>query len=496
MRVGILALLQESNTFLRESTTLDRFREDLLLVGEDVRRQMESTHHEVGGFFGGLAEAGFEAVPLVASRAYPLGVVTAEAFDALLALMKQQLEQAGPLAGILVAPHGATVSERYPDADGHWLSCVRQWVGPRCPIIGTLDPHANLSRRMVASTDALIAYRTNPHLDQRQRGLDAARLMVATLRGAIRPTQAAAFPPLAINIECQLTSAPPCLPLYQKADAMLRQQGVLSNSILLGFPYADVAEMGSAVLVVTDNDPSVAQSLSDELAEALWSAREEFVGRLLSIESAMEQVRSLPGPICLLDMGDNVGGGSPGDGTLLAHALEAHPVGEAFVCLHDPGAVHEAEAAGVGSTVRLRVGGKSDDRHGAPLEVLFTIRSLHEGRFEEPQPRHGGIRRFDQGRTALVCDDRGLTVMLTSRRMVPFSLCQLTSCGLDPTAFHVLVAKGVHAPVAAYAPVCRHMLRVNTSGVTTADMTTLPYQHRRRPMFPFERDCVWERPEG
>src|SRR5271166_3764987 len=187
MRVGILALLQESNTFLRESTTLDRFRDDLLLVGEDVRRQLESTHHEVGGFFAGLAEAGIEAVPLVAARAYPLGVVTAAAFDTLLALMKQQLEQAGPLAGILVAPHGATVSERYPDADGHWLRCVRQWVGARCPIIGTLDPHANLSPQMVASSDALIAYRTNPHLDQRQCGLDAARLMAATLRGAVRP---------------------------------------------------------------------------------------------------------------------------------------------------------------------------------------------------------------------------------------------------------------------------------------------------------------------
>ncbi len=292
MRVGILALLQESNTFLREKTTLERFRENLLAVGEEVRRQLEPAHHEVGGFFAGLAEVGIEAVPLFAARALPMGVVTAEAFDALLALMEEQLESAGPLSGILAAPHGATVSERYPDADGHWLSRVRQRVGPRCPIIGTVDPHGNLSPQMVQSTDALIAYRTNPHLDQRQRGIEAARLMAATLRGAVRPTQAAAFPPMAINIECQHTSAPPCLPLYQEADAMLRRPGVVSNSIFLGFPYADVAEMGSSSLVVTDNDAAGAQALADELAEAMWSRREEFVGRLLSIEAAVEQARA------------------------------------------------------------------------------------------------------------------------------------------------------------------------------------------------------------
>ena len=151
-----------------------------------------------------------------------------------------------------------------------------------------------------------------------------------------------------------------------------------------------------------------------------------------------------------------------------------------------------AESAGAGTLVRLSVGGKSDERHGPPLEATFTVRSLHDGRFEDTQVRHGGIRSYDQGRTAIVRTDQGLTIMLTTRRMVPFSLCQLTSCGLDPAAFHVLVAKGVIAPVAAYAPVCRHLLRVNTPGVTTADMITLTYHHRRRPMFPFERDCGWK----
>ena len=112
--------------------------------------------------------------------------------------------------------------------------------------------------------------------------------------------------------------------------------------------------------------------------------------------------------------------------------------------------------------------------------------ALAAGRWEEPQPRHGGFTAFDQGPTASVRTSTGLTVMLTTRRMAPFSLNQLRSCGLTPERFRVLVAKGVHAPVAAYAPVCRHLIRVGTPGVTAADLSGFDYRHRRRPMFPFE----------
>src|SRR4029077_11032459 len=144
------------------------------------------------------------AVPIFAARALPFGIVAADAFDALLARMDVAIDRAGPLDGLLVAPHGAMVAANHPDADGHWLSRLRQRFGKKFPIIGTLDLHANVSPQMTAACDALIAYRTNPHLDQRARGLDAGRLMARPLRGEVKPTMAAAFPPLAINIERQL----------------------------------------------------------------------------------------------------------------------------------------------------------------------------------------------------------------------------------------------------------------------------------------------------
>jgi microcystin degradation protein MlrC len=217
-RVGVIALLQESNTFLSEPTTLDHFRREVLLRGEAVREHFAPTPHEVGGFFAGLERAGLDAVPLFAARAMPFGTVTAEAWSALLDLLSEELQHAGRLDGVLVAPHGATVSAPAPDADGAWLSLVRRHVGPQIPIIGTLDPHANLSPAMVAATDALCAYRTNPHIDQRARGEEAAALMARTLRGEIAPTQAACFPPLSINIERQCTSEPPLSELCARFD--------------------------------------------------------------------------------------------------------------------------------------------------------------------------------------------------------------------------------------------------------------------------------------
>ncbi|MBA2113842.1 hypothetical protein HOV93_09950 [Planctomycetes bacterium FF15] len=192
MGIGLVALLHESNTFAADRTTLENFQPDILVSGPEVLARLASAHHEMGGFIQGLRESGAEPVGVFAARALPSGAITAETFDYLTQQILLQFEQAGPLDGILVAPHGATVAENDPEADGAWLTELRKRVGPEMPIMGTLDPHANLSPAMVAATNALLAYQTNPHVDQQQRGCQAAQLMVRTLRGEITPVQTAA----------------------------------------------------------------------------------------------------------------------------------------------------------------------------------------------------------------------------------------------------------------------------------------------------------------
>lgn len=496
MRIGILGLLHESNTFISQPTKFENFQEDLFAEGTEVIRRLGNSHHEIGGFIQGLQQAAqhqsIELVPLFAARATPSGTIEANTFQHLVQKILSSIERNLPLDGLLVAAHGAAVSQAYPDADGYWLGRVREQLGQGRPIIGTLDPHANLSQAMVSACDALIAYRTNPHLDQKQRGLEAASLLVNTLSGKALPTMAACFPPLVINIERQSTDEPHWRHPFELADQQATQPNVLSNSIFLGFPYADVAEMGAASLVVTNNDAPLAKSLAQELSDYLWDHRTDFLGQLVEVNQALDLCRDQPDErVCLLDMGDNVGGGSAADGTVIAQSLFNQKLGPACVCIFDPAAVGKCIQAGKGSQIPLTVGGRTDGYHGSPLDLEVRVVSFHDGKFSESLPRHGGITEFDQGLSAVVETlDQTLTVLLTSKRMVPFSLQQLVSCGIDPAPFRILVAKGVHAPLAAYRDVCHRFIRVNTPGVTCADLSRLPFRNRRRPLYPLEQDAV------
>jgi len=489
-RIGILGLLHESNTFVGGRTGLDRFHDDLFLRGRDIPGAMEGASHEVGGFLAALSmETDVEIVPLFFARALPSGVLERDAFESLWEEMDSALAAAGPLDGILAAAHGATVAESATDADGEWLGRLRQRVGPDVPVVATIDPHANLSPAMVEVTDALLAYRTNPHLDQQETGRRAARLILRTLRNEVAPVQAAAFPPMAINIQSQATADDPLRSCIEAVSAEATQPGIVEQSLILGFPYADVPEMGSAVLAVADGDPDLAGKVADRMGRVLWEQRAEFEPPFLSVAEGVRRAsHSGRTPVVLLDMGDNVGGGTPGNLTAIARCWIEEGRGRGFVCLHDADAARRATEAGVGSTIPGPVG---ESRHA--LSGLFVVESLADGRFREEENRHGGFRDCDQGRTAILETGCGrLAIMVTERRMAPFSLRQLTAFGVDPGAFRMIVAKGVIAPRAAYAEVALGgFLAVDSPGPSRADMTRMDYRHRRRPLFPFEPDADW-----
>jgi microcystin degradation protein MlrC len=315
--------------------------------------------------------------------------------------------------------------------------------------------------------------------------------MARAMRGEVELRQAACFPPLAINIERQRTAEPHCVSIHQHVERMRAQKGILSVSLVLGFPYADVPEMGSAVIVVCDGRSTEPAPHAEELARCLWQHRQHLVGELIGVEKALDSVQNDRGPVLLLDMGDNVGGGAPGDGTSLARALHARRVRSALVTLCDPEAVVACTGAGRGTRTSLRMGARSAGSATPPLESEVEVLACFEGRFRETQVRHGGWADFDMGPPAIVRTDSQLTIMLTSKRLFPVSVGQWTQFGIEPRDYRVIVAKGVQ-PVAGYESICSRTVRVNTAGVTCADMEALEYAHRRRPLFPFEREFDWK----
>ncbi len=479
-RVALLGIYHETNTFLDTTTSFERFREGYWLAGGDILREYRGAHHEISGIIGVLEQCGdMELVPVFYTSATPAGTIEDDAYRRILDELFSRLEEAFPVDGCIVTPHGAGVVASYPDMDGHWLSLLRERVGPDLPIIGTLDPHANVSPLMASVTNALIPYSTNPHVDQAETGRVAARLMVRKLRGEISPVQHLRQLPLAISIEQQSTLEEPGKGLRAFAAEVEAGHGLLSARVLLGFPYADVEEMGSGFLVAGE-DEARCREAADVLAHHVLGRYRDFNGPKNKLDQLLPSLAGAEGPVLLLDMGDNVGGGAPGNSTYLLRGLEAHATGPVFCCIYDPEAV---TAAG-----RKEPGGSAFEiTFGSPgWTTRVQLLRLADGRFTESSPRHGGFVNFNMGRIAVLKTAAGNTVMLTSKRCEPYSLRQLTAFDLEPADFRFLIAKGVNAPIAAYREACRSMVRVDTPGPTGADMTSFTYARRRRPMFPFE----------
>ena len=423
----------------------------------------------------------------------PGGPLTRDTYETLAGELVEQVRSARGLDGLLLSLHGAMVAEHCPDADGETLERLRKTLGKEFPIVVTLDIHANVSARMVTNATALVIYRTNPHLDQRARGLEAAQLIYRTVKGEVHPVMSAEFPPLVINITKQYTAQEPASSLIRDLTEALKRPKLLSASVAEGYPYADVEEMGMAFVAVADGDASVARDAARWMAQRAWERRQSFVGDALSPAEALRRAADAPkGPVVLMDMGDNVGGGSAADSTILLEEAMHQGIGNMLVILYDPESVKACVQAGVGSTVTLRVGGKTDDKHGRPIPIQGRVRILSDGKFIEDEPRHGGKRFYDQGTTAVVETGEHNTIVLTSLREVPTSLEQVLSLGIKPQRKQIIVAKGVVSPRPAYEPIASEVVLVNTPGSTSADLSTFTYQRRRRPLFPFERDAVYQ----
>jgi microcystin degradation protein MlrC len=489
MRLAALGLAHETNTFSRVPADLEMWH---VLRGDEIREQHATATTTLAGYFAASQRLGFDLVPLIFANTGPIGTITKRAFDTLVGEMMALLKEHGPWDGVLMAQHGAAVSEEYPDADGEIVRRAREVVGPDVPIGVNHDMHANVSQKVIDHSTVTVVYSTNPHLDANERAEECAELIARTIRGEIRPVQALEMPPLVVNIVKQYTGEEPMKRIVEGIPEVLARPGMLSASVAEGYPYADVEEMGMAFLAIHDGDPSAARQAARYLADLAWERRVALQGDVPSVTEALQYADAAPeGPIVLMDVGDNIGGGSSADSTYLLAEAKRLGIRSFLQTLYDPEAVIACEAAGVGTQITLPVGGKTDDLHGSPVTVTGTVRVLFDGQYEDPLPTHGGWRYFDGGTTAVLETTDDHTLVLTSRRTGNTSLEQHYSVGVRPERFKVVVAKGVVSPRPAYSRVAKEIVLVNTPGVTTSDLSFFTYHRRRKPLYPFEPDAAY-----
>ena len=487
MRIAVAGFMHESNTFSEVPTTLQSYRDANLDYGAKLIPRWKDAHHEVGGFLEGAQRYGFEVVPILMAQATPSGPLTEETYETIFGDILKGLREAGRLDGLLLALHGAMVCRAHQDADGETLVRLRRELGPDFPIGVTLDMHANISARAIESPTFTITYRSNPHVYQRYRGVECAEILSRTVRGEVHPVQAMRKPPFILHIAQGYTEEGAMREIIREVERLSAAPGLLSASFTQAFIYADVPQMGPAAVVVSDGDRDLAEAEAEKLADFAWARREQLNTRLPDPAEAVREAAEFDGrPVTLMDCGDNVGGGGPADSTILFAEVIEQGVPDCLVILYDPESVQACVEAGVGHEISLKVGAKTDERHGKPVLIRGKVKILSDGTYIEPEPRHGGRRFGNMGTTAVVDTVEGHQVILMSLREPPLSLHQALSVGVRPETRKIIIAKGVIAPRAAYNPISARVIAVDTPGVTAAGPENFTYRNRPSPLYPLD----------
>jgi microcystin degradation protein MlrC len=474
--IGIAGFQHESNSFHSVPTRLADFDRRQIPPGMDPIDAWADNNDEIAGYIEEGRKRGFDFHAGVSRSAMPAGPVTRDAYEAITRQLVDSLKAAPrKLDGILLALHGAMVSDDFPHADAETVRRIRVAFGNDMPIVVTHDFHANISPDIVRLSTVLITYKEVPHIDQKERGRKAAEVMSRIVQGGAKPVQVLVKPNMLYNIRFQHTFSEPLKPIVDESKRLERDPAVLAASVSAGYQYADVPAMGASVVVAVDGDRVRAESEARRLSGMLWATRDRLKLDLPTSATAVRMaMESTVWPVTLVEMGDNIGGGSAGDATFLLAELVKQKARGWVVEIADPAAVKLAVKLGVGAAFDGLVGGKTDKAHGEPVRVRGRVKVIHDGVFMDTAIRHGGQKYYDQGLSAVIemegsTRDLSSYVLLTTKRMVPFSLHQLYSVGIMPERQKILVAKAAVAFRAAYEPLNGRIIEVDTPGATAVN---------------------------
>lgn len=464
MRIALGGIGHESNTFSPLHTSIEDF---------DVVRGNGLLEDEVAKY---LIGEGIEVIPTIYAWALPSGIVSRNAFLQLEGELLKALENAGKVDGVCLFLHGAMEVEGIGDGETHLLKRIREIVGWGTIVSAALDLHGNLNPQLTEYADILTAYRTAPHIDVVETRLKAAKLLLSSIKTGIKPVPIIVKPPVLLPGEYVVTSIEPAASIYRSLEEIDRKPGILDSSMLVGMAWADTPHAGASAIVVSDGkSEDEAYEVARKLAKSYWDRRREF--RLEVKAGEIDEIiriakNSAERPVFISDSGDNVTAGAPGDVPIIVEHLLSLKVEDAVVAgIYDPEAVQLCRKAGLGGFVKTSIGGKIDRVNGYPIEVGGRVVNLIDG---------GAVLRVD-----------GVDVLLTSRRRGWTSLDIFREFGVDPTERKIVVVKlGYLTP--DFRKIAKLALIALSPGCTNLVIEKLRYERVRRPIYPLDRDFIWE----
>lgn len=483
-RVLVGEFKHETNVFCSSRTGIPQFQARSLKMADEIIPFFKGVRVELGGIIAGCEEEGLEMIPSVAANAMPGGLVTREAMEFVKGEMLKAIAAAGSVDGILLSLHGAMVVEDSQDGEGELLSALREAVGPNVPIMASLDHHTNLTPTMVEKATCLFAYDTYPHIDQYDRGYEAAKTMARVLRGEIKPVmRGKRIPILAPYLQ---TAKAPMKDFIDAAHRWEEDPRVISVSVIAGFPWADIPDCGCSVIAITDGDEKLAQEIVDSMADLIWARREECTLNPTPLEEAVRRAMAAPkGPVVLADVADNPGGGGSGDTVyVLRELIRQGAKNAALAIMWDPEVVEQAVAAGVRSRIKVRLGGKMEPQFPESIEVEATVKTIADGLFVNKGPMGRGLRN-DVGRLVAL-DIDGIEVVIPERRIQPWDPEIFRRVGIEPTEKQIIVVKSSLHFRAAYGPMASEIIEVDAPGITAINFHQFNFKNVARPVFPLD----------
>ncbi|MFT4632076.1 MAG: microcystin degradation protein MlrC [Candidatus Pseudothioglobus sp.] len=494
MKLLIAMMSHETNTFSPVPTLLERFGNGSAPPeGEQALHELSGRALAMGGMIAVAQAVGAEIVTPIAAGAPPSGPVDDDAYRYIADTI---CAAAAGCDGILLELHGAMVTMSLEDGEGELLSRLRR-LYPHMPIGVALDMHANLYPAMVENATVITGFQTYPHVDMFETGERAARALVAAMRGEIKPTMRWGNCPMLPHVMRQGTDDEPNKAL-QKRVAEMEANDAVAVCLFTGFPHADILNAGLSVVVTTDNDPAQAEALRDELLEMAWAQRSAFVYEPTplavsvaeaAIAGAREGAGENSGPVILLDHYDNTASGGSMDTTeVLREILRQELDDVAVFAIHDPVAVQDLIAVGVGQTATVTIGAHfyldALAQQSQPLTVSGRVQLISDGHYTVTGPMSTGSL-INMG-TTVVLDTGKVQIIIISRHVEPFDLGCFTSLGIDPLKKRYLMLKSRIHYRATFMPIAKQIIECAGIGVCTSDYSQLQFRHVRRPIYPLD----------
>ncbi|WP_435103559.1 M81 family metallopeptidase [Arhodomonas sp. AD133] len=486
MKAFVASIATETNTFSPVYTDMSSFKASLYAPPGEHPETPTLCSAPFIACRRRFAELGWELVEGTAAWAEPGGLVNRATYEGLRDEVLGQLRAAMPVDGVILGLHGAMVADGYDDCEGDLLARVREIVGPGITVAAEFDPHSHLTQKRLDNADLLIAFKEFPHTDFVERADELVELAVQHMRGEIRPERSA--------FDCRMievlpTSIDPMRSFLERVRRIEAEDpAVLSISLIHGFMAGDVPDMGTRVLVITDGAREHGDRLARELGMELFSFRGRARPPYLPPEEAVDRaLASDHRPVVLADVWDNPGGGVAGDATLILRELTARGATDVAVgTIWDPVAVQLCRAAGEGAHIRLRFGGKTDEKAGCPYDAWVTVK-----RVVPDAHQSFGDSRVPLGDAVWVNLDEGIDVILNTVRSQSFSPDLFSNLGIDPRDRHILVIKSTNHFYEAFAAISDEILYVDAGAPYPSDPRTTNYRKLRRPIWP-----IVEHPHG